>query len=353
MFALAVGLLWAGTAMSASEMRFSDIEARLSAVEQRTAAIRGLTPAAFLSDDEAIDAIAPNDAVTEDGDEEIVSPYPSTSTSTSTQSCDSCNCGECGCCETCNGDSCECGSACGGRHMRGFGGAVGRGMFNDGSYYADVELMFLRAHVTEFSAGKLSEKYELSPRFVIGYETARGVGARLRYWTYGRTSNILNDAAEVRYEFSAFDIEATSRFQTCRSELVVAGGLRFASAEVDWDGESVDADLPGVTVAADLRTLFCSKCGREWAGVAGARWSILGGDWEGSDDALITPIRDDNVVVQELYFGVEYSQHFRDCVFFSRLVLEMQNWHSDAAAQSAGADSIGFVGPGIHIGGAF
>ena len=333
MLALTCGLLWAGPAMSANEMRFSDIEARIATVEQKTSAIPGLTSAAFLSDGDAIDAIAPNDAVSANGDEVMASPASSHGAA--------CGSGNPCCCNS----ACDCGSSCGGPNECGCG--------NEGSYYADVELMFLRAHMMENVVGKLSEKYEFSPRFVLGYETAQGVGARVRYWTYGRTATILNAPEDIRFEFDVLDIEATSRFKSCRSELVVGGGFRFANVETSWDDESVSIDAPGITVAADLRTLIFSNCGREWAAVFGARWSILGGDWEGSDNGLIEPVRDDNVVAQELYAGVEYSQHFRNYVMFTRLVFEMQNWHSDALSESTGADSIGLIGPGLHVGMAF
>ena len=90
--------------------------------------------------------------------------------------------------------------------------------------------------------------------------------------------------------------------------------------------------------------------GRQWAAICGARWSILGSDWEGSNDGLIEPIRDDNVVVQELYGGVEYLRHYRNYDIYTRLMFEIQNWHSDALSQFAGTDSIGFIGPGIELG---
>jgi hypothetical protein len=76
----------------------------------------------------------------------------------------------------------------------------------------------------------------------------------------------------------------------------------------------------------------------------------MGGDWEGDAGGFLDPVRDDNVVVEELYGGVEYLCVRGDYDLFARLIFEVQNWHSDAAAQDAGADSIGFVGPGIEVG---
>jgi len=115
-------------------------------------------------------------------------------------------------------------------------------------------------------------------------------------------------------------------------------------------GERVSSDTPGITFAGDLRTIFCRECYWEWATVAGARWSLMGGDWQGSGDGFLSPERDDNIVVTEIYGGMEYVQHYSGYDLYARLVFEMQNWHSDVAAQTSGTDSIGFLGPGIHVG---
>jgi hypothetical protein len=219
-----------------------------------------------------------------------------------------------------------------------------------GVYHAEVELMWLRAHVLESAVGKLSEKYELSPRFILGYEDACGFGARARYWTYGRwTPNLEDDDDEIRFELNVIDVEAISRFRMARSDLVLSGGMRWADIEITFDDEEVNNDMPGVTFAADLRTSVCRECNLEWAFVGGARWSLLGGDWDG-DGGFIDPVRDDNVSVRELYVGVEYFCTYRDYDLYARLKYEIQNWHSDAIAQDAGTDSIGFLGPGIEIG---
>lgn len=340
MLALSCGLLWAGQAKSATELRFSDLEARMAAVEQKTSAIPGLRPAAFLSDGDPIDAVAPNDAVRVNGDEELTSPSMSHGTTSSSGTC-------------CCGSACECGSECACCEASDCGCPDGCGQAMNGSYYAEIDLMFMRTHMMEDVVGKLSEKYEFTPRFILGYETENGVGARMRYFTYGRTSQVLNAEDEIRFAFDTLDFEATGRFKSCRSELVLAGGFRFASVESEWDDERVSLDAPGITVAADLRTMFCGDCRQQWAGVAGARWSVLGGDWEGSDFGFVEPLRDDNVVTQELYFGAEYSCHYRDYVMWARLVFEIQNWHSDVMSQSAGVDSISLLGPGIHLGGSF
>jgi hypothetical protein len=219
-----------------------------------------------------------------------------------------------------------------------------------GLYHVEAQLMWLRAHITESAVGKLSEKYELSPRFILSYEDPGGVGTRVRYWTYGRwTPNLDDPDDEIRFEMNVMDVEATSRFRTARTDLVLGGGMRWADMAIALDDEEVQGDMPGLTVAADLRiSLCCDRC-HEWAVIGGARWSLLGGDWEG-DGGFIDPVRDDNISVHELYTGVEYFCTCGDFDLYARLKYEIQNWHSDAFAEDAETDSIGFLGPGIECG---
>ncbi len=250
------------------------------------------------------------------------------------------------CTDQCGGCPHCCGSShCGPPHAC---GPPKKGMF-----YSEAQLMFLRAHVVEESLGKLSEKYELTPRFILGYESPSSWGARARYWSYGRTTQILDDDDSLRLDFDVFDIEGTTRFSTERADLLLSCGFRWVDAEIEVDDESVRADMPGLTLAADVRALICRRCRSEWSGVFGARWSILGTNWQGDDDAFIEPTDDDNITVQEIYGGVEYLRRYRNCDIFARAVFEMQNWHSDALSNSADTDSIGFVGPGLHVGATF
>jgi hypothetical protein len=80
----------------------------------------------------------------------------------------------------------------------------------------------------------------------------------------------------------------------------------------------------------------------------------MGGDWGGdANDFVPAPLQDDNIIADEIYAGIEFVTGYRECDLRVRLAFELQNWHSDVLAQNAGSDSIGFVGPGIHVGAAF
>ena len=274
--------------------------------------------------------------------------------------CDGCGCCDSCCCsdDCCCGDACccECGDCCGGCgsccqccNTCGCGGGA----------YAEVQWNFLRAHVLEGagSTGKLSEEYELSPRFILGMENGCGQGARIRYWHHGHQHNDITQPGGVRFEADVLDLEVTNRFQGCRTDVILAGGVRLANLgiidnNIITPGGNDDIDLLGLTMAADAESLICCDCSRYFSLVYGARLSILGGDWQGGGNAFVgnPPPRDDNVVVTELYTGIEVGCCYRGSDIFGRLAFEMQNWHSDALAAAANTDSIGFVGPGVHMG---
>ena len=218
-----------------------------------------------------------------------------------------------------------------------------------------AHLFFARAHVAEgagVAGSKLSEEYELAPRFVVGFENGCGQGARIRYWHYGHHSDDITSPLGVRFEWDVVDFEVTNRFQGCRTDVTLAGGVRWAGTGITTANNTADADLIGLTAAVDVETLICCDCCNYWSWVYGGRLAILGGDWNGRPNAFIpvTPTRDDNVVVTELYMGVEYGCCYCGNDYFTRLAFEIQNWHSDVASQAANTDSIGFVGPAWHVG---
>jgi hypothetical protein len=316
LLAIAGTLVWLGSSATADDLRFTGMERRLARSERPDKSDSTAAKASFLADTPApSEGQLPMELGSSNPGEQLPS--------TVAQACE------------CGGEGCmECRPS----------------PMLTGLYTAEVQVMFLRPHLMESAIGKLSEKYELSPRFIIAYEDKGGVGTRVRYWIYGRwTPNLDEEDDEIRFEMNVMDLEATSRFRSERIDLVVAGGMRWADMEIAFEDEDVQGDMPGLTAAADLRLSLCRDCCREWAVLGGARWSLLGGDWEGGG-GFIDPVRDDNIVVQELYTGVEYYCACGDYDLFARLKYEMQNWHSNALAQNAGTDSIGFLGPAFEFG---
>jgi len=221
--------------------------------------------------------------------------------------------------------------------------------------YAEVEINFMRAHIMEDTIGKLSEKYEFSPRFIVGFTGVGNLDGRIRYWTYGRTNRTLEDD-QLRLEFDVLDFEATHLFTGRRSEILIGGGLRLARIELeDTNDSNAGCDLMGITMAADGRTPLLTLEAGQFGWVYGGRVSILAGDWGGEPGNMLVDgrVRDDNVMNHELYAGLELARSLRGFNVHAQLAFEMQNWHSDVLAERADTDSISFVGPGLRLGAEF
>ncbi len=221
--------------------------------------------------------------------------------------------------------------------------------------YGDVEFNFLRPRFTEDALGKLSEAYEFSPRFILGVQNIGNLDARVRYWHYGRDTEVLG-YGDIRLEFDVLDIEAVHRFEGRRSQLALAAGVRLAHLQLKDDAdEKAASDMLGLTMAADGLTP-CVRFSSGYCGwVYGGRVSLLGGDWGGDDNSVFIDhqVRDDNVLVTELYAGAQIARRFRNVELHGRVVFEIQNWRSDALASDADIESISFLGPGLQIGAGF
>ena len=311
----ALGMLLCSTAYASDDgMRYSGLEQRLAALEAQVAAQQGVQSASYLSD-------SPGDA-------------------TASGCCDNaascCDCTTSGCCQP----SCGCNDCC-------------------GTTYGYYEMLWIRPHVNEDFAGKLSEEHNFSSRYVLGYEDGCGLGARVRYWSYDHAQDVLTDGDTIRFELDVFDLEATNHFCFNRTDLVLAGGLRVANMDLGDDGgDHADIDALGITMAADVRTRLYSRCCNTWSWVYGGRISILGGDWNGDNDFINTigpaEVRDDNLFVSELYAGLEYGYNYNGWDLFSRVTFEMQNWRSDVLGEvSTTTDSISYIGPGISFGASY
>jgi hypothetical protein len=221
--------------------------------------------------------------------------------------------------------------------------------------YGDVDFKFMRTRFSEDTVGKLSETYELAPRFILGVRNLGAVDGRIRFWDYDRATEILGGGA-VRVKLDVFDLEAVHRFEGRRSTLDVAAGLRFADLKLtDPAGARSGTDAVGLTVAADgLTACHCLQNGYcAWA--YGGRVSLLSGNWTGDDTSVFVdhPVADDNILVTELYAGAQIGRRCGNVDVHGRVVFEIQNWRSDVLAQDANLQSLGFLGPALQIGAEF
>jgi hypothetical protein len=218
---------------------------------------------------------------------------------------------------------------------------------------ADVELMWLRPQIAETTAGKLSEELQFSPRIILGLRGAGNFDGRIRYWRYDRESDVLGTDEDIRIKFEVFDFEAVHQFAARKSEITVSAGLRLARIHLsDLEDARCSTNLLGLTMAADGMTPLGNYPAGHLGLVYGGRLSILGGKWntDGNSQFIDQRVRNDNVLVHELYGGVELARQLRAFDVHVRFLYEMQNWHSDALAQDGDLESIGVLGPAVQIG---
>jgi hypothetical protein len=136
-----------------------------------------------------------------------------------------------------------------------------------------------------------------------------------------------------------------------RSAVLLSAGARLASVDFSiGDNDSAETDLAGLTMAAEGGVALCCIQRGQLGWVYGGRLSILGGDWDLAGQIAQVPGGDDNVLVDELYIGLQYESPNPDMNLYFRLAYEMQNWRSDVLAQGITGDSITFMGPGLEVG---
>ena len=57
-----------------------------------------------------------------------------------------------------------------------------------------MEFNFFRTHLVDNPLGKLSEKYEFSPRVSLGFRDTGKLDGRARYWSYDHDTRALSRA---------------------------------------------------------------------------------------------------------------------------------------------------------------
>src|SRR5262249_21010808 len=146
---------------------------------------------------------------------------------------------------------------------------------------------------------------------------------------------------------------AVHQFAARKSEITLSAGLRLARIHLsDLEDARCSTNLLGLTMAADGMTPLGNYPAGHLGLVYGGRLSILGGkgNTDGNSQFIDQQVRNDNVLVHELYGGVELARQLRAFDVHVRFLYEMQNWHSDALAQDGDLESIGMLGPAVQIG---
>ena len=146
----------------------------------------------------------------------------------------------------------------------------------------DPKHVHASARLERGRSASCDEKYEWSPRIVLGYESAGGLGGRMRWWNYSRTTQ-RPSTTRIRYDLDldVLDAEGTARFSSKRADLVIAGGFRYADFEIaEDDDESCRRDaghhVRGRRTHGDLLRLPLAMVGRVRRALVAARRRLGG-----------------------------------------------------------------------------
>jgi hypothetical protein len=194
---------------------------------------------------------------------------------------------------------------------------------------AGAELLFLRPYESD---GDFTDfDYEDGYRFWLGWQSATGLGARIRYFDLEA-----EEGTDV-FEVSAVDFEAFDTVHIgCYWDLNIGAGLRYLDLQANENALLDFDEINGVgpVVSAELTRHFGS---RGWAAYAIVRESIIVGD--GAHDGLI--VDDLTVSVSEIQLGLQHQREWRrGGLLFGRIGWESQYYHDimdgDASAALMG-----------------
>jgi len=207
------------------------------------------------------------------------------------------------------------------------------------STYFGYEATILRPYMSSANfpgAGNVFDnEYGWGHRFILGYDTGDGIGARLRYWMFnhGNTTNPPPPLNSINIDMDALDAEVTLNEQMRNWDILVTGGVRYARAEF--------TDLGGILGAgAGANTYFegygptvsleaTRDVGRFYV-VGDWRSSLLFGDIRGT---LLGTIDDETAIVIEQQLGMGWVSE--SGVLNVRGVWETQAWLNDTFADDA------------------
>ena len=183
--------------------------------------------------------------------------------------------------------------------------------------------------------------YKSSPRVWLGYQTSKGLGMQVRYWTLDQRA--MHQVDEDRYngigvDATALDFEMTQLVCWGPLQTNFSGGLRYGKIETcftDSGGFGTDTfatQFEGVGPTAAVNVRRPIRCG-DWALIGNSRGSLLFGDQsetsidnDGSLDLYFVR-QDVPLGVIESQIGLEYSRILDNGGKLSaRALMEGQLW---------------------------
>jgi hypothetical protein len=209
--------------------------------------------------------------------------------------------------------------------------------------------------------------YAATPRLYLGYRNRCGTGARVRYWNYDESSDVVDpdptnnefDALQEHIDVRVLDFEGTQLVCWGPLQVDFSAGLRYAKLEFDSIrigqrpiAYNSDFEGWGPTFAMDAR--FPIGC-RPLSVYGNMRASFLYGDRKTMQNipAIVEFFFDEqNTMLNafESQLGLQYQRCAGSGVLTARAALEGQYWHNPSSrfVGTWGSD-LGFLGVSFGI----
>ena len=222
---------------------------------------------------------------------------------------------------------------------------------NAWSVYGDYELTVLQPHFSDAGSGPgFDESFGVGHRFTLGLESHRGIGGRVRYWSYDH-SIVGHDAFAgdvLHIDMDTLDLDLTLRERFRRWDLLVSGGVRYGRNSYGSDtifgpGEARFEGF-GPTIALEAeRKIGC----RGLRLIGNFRGSMLFGD----DDFFGTTVDDELMGVLDNQLGIGWNRRLGRSVVDVRAVWESQFWLNNALSDTVFGfgSNLGFTGPTVAV----
>jgi hypothetical protein len=243
-----------------------------------------------------------------------------------------------------------------------------------GGWFGSLELTMLRASFNNAPAFSLPADMPLAPRYIVGLESAGGLGARARFWRFDNEYQAPSQfpvlgpggvfpSFGVALTADRFDMDFYRHLYFSRGELIFGASIAAASIDVSatapyWlsyvvtQSYSVQQSGGGAGVFLEGRHQLSSSSNSEWSFLSHGRWSALVTEITDTRLRSRDPI-DTSLSILEGSLGLEYKRKFRSSSFYVQYFLESQSWQLQGMGGYNGFPTnkpLGFLGSTIGIG---
>lgn len=224
---------------------------------------------------------------------------------------------------------------------------------------AGTETVFLRPYASsgflDPGAGAAAMNFNPSQRYWIGYQSADGLGGRIRYWEFDRGAAGAGGAG-VGVEYRNFDAELTQTVDFKRWNLLGSAGLRYQETGMNvgtvfFGGLPLDFGFDGVGLTfSGTATRDLNQSGT-WRFASTARWSAVYGNSKASVGGALggfgagVVARDDLVNIVEINIGPQYRRRLANGSYLTMGAGVEAQYYSNALDLP-----IGPIGVGIDTG---